>query len=125
MARLVGKRAVITGGAGGIGRAAARLFADEGAQILLVDLHEAALQHAVQATESQTASYVVADTTQPDQVQRFVTTAVERYGGIDVFVANAGIEGVAQPIPDYPIDVFDQVLAVNVRAVWLGLKYVI
>ena len=96
MARLTGKKAVITGGAGGIGRAVARLFAEEGAQILLVDLHEAALHTAVQATGSQIASYVVADTTQPDQVQRVVNTAVERYGGIDVFVANAGIEGVAQ-----------------------------
>jgi NAD(P)-dependent dehydrogenase (short-subunit alcohol dehydrogenase family) len=125
MARLTGKVAVITGGAGGIGRAAARMFTAEGAQVVLVDLHEAALQSAVQATESKTASYVVADTTQPEQVQRFVNTAVERCGGIDVFLANAGIEGVAQPIPDYPIDVFDQVMAVNVRAVWLGLKYVI
>lgn len=125
MARLTDKVAVITGGAGGIGRAAARLFTEEGAQVLLVDLHEAALQNAVQGTESRAASYVVADTTQPDQVQHFVNTAVERYGGIDVFLANAGIEGVLQPIPDYPIDVFDQVMAVNVRAVWLGLKYVI
>jgi NAD(P)-dependent dehydrogenase (short-subunit alcohol dehydrogenase family) len=125
MTRLAGKIAVITGGAGGIGQAAARLFTQEGAQVLLVDLHEAALQHAVQATESQTASYIVADTTQPDEAQRFVNAAVERYGGIDVFLANAGIEGVVQPIPDYPIDVFDQVMAVNVRAVWLGLKYVV
>jgi NAD(P)-dependent dehydrogenase (short-subunit alcohol dehydrogenase family) len=125
MARLAGKIAVITGGAGGIGRAAARLFTEEGAQVLLVDLHEAALQNAVHATEGKTASYIVADTTWPDEVQRFVNVAVERYGGIDVFLANAGIEGVAQPIPDYPIDIFDQVMAVNVRAVWLGLKYVI
>jgi NAD(P)-dependent dehydrogenase (short-subunit alcohol dehydrogenase family) len=125
MGRLTGKTAVITGGAGGIGQAVAKLFTAEGAQILLVDQHEAALHTAVQATGSPMASSVVADTTQPDQVQRFVTTAVERYGGIDVFVANAGIEGVAQPIPDYPLEVFDQVMAVNVRAVWLGLKYVI
>jgi NAD(P)-dependent dehydrogenase (short-subunit alcohol dehydrogenase family) len=125
MARLTGKVAVITGGAGGIGRAAAKMFTAEGAQVVLVDRHEAALQSAVQATESKAASYVVADTTQPEQVQHFVNTAVARCGGIDVFLANAGIEGVAQPIADYPIDVFDQVMAVNVRAVWLGLKYVI
>ena len=58
-------------------------------------------------------------------MQRFVNTAVERYGGIDVFLANAGIEGRVLPIPEYPIDVFDRVIAVNVRGVWLGLKYVI
>jgi NAD(P)-dependent dehydrogenase (short-subunit alcohol dehydrogenase family) len=125
MARLTGKVAIITGGAGGIGRAAARLFAEEGAQLLLVDLDEAALRDAVAATASGAASSVVADTTQPDEVQRFVDTAVERYGGVDVFLANAGIEGRVHSIPDYPIDVFDRVIAVNVRGVWLGLKYVI
>lgn len=125
MARLTGKVAVITGGAGGIGRAAATLFAEEGAQVLLVDLNEAALQSAVQAIGSAAVSYAVADTTQPEQVQRYVDTAVERYGGLDVFLANAGVEGEMQLITDYPIDVFDQVIAVNVRGVWLGLKSVI
>jgi NAD(P)-dependent dehydrogenase (short-subunit alcohol dehydrogenase family) len=125
MARLAGKVAVITGGAGGIGRTAAQLFTEEGAKILLVDVNQAALQDAVQTIGSNVASYTVADTTQPEQVQHFVQTAVERYGGIDIFLANAGIEGVVQPITDYPIEVFDQVMAVNVRAVWLGLKYVI
>ncbi len=125
MARLTGKVAIITGGAGGIGRAAARLFSEEGASVLLIDLDEAALRDAVGAVASDAASYVVADTTQPDQVQRFVQTAVERYGGVDVFLANAGIEGQWRPIPEYPVDVFDRVMAVNVRGVWLGLKYVI
>jgi NAD(P)-dependent dehydrogenase (short-subunit alcohol dehydrogenase family) len=125
MARLAGKVAVITGGAGGIGRAAARVFTSEGAHVLLVDLHEAALQQAVQETGSEQASYVVADITQPEPVQQYINTAVDRYGGVDIFLANAGIEGVVQTIPDYPVDVFDQVMAVNVRGVWLGLKYVI
>lgn len=125
MTRLAGKVAVITGGAGGIGRAAARIFTDEGAQVLLVDLNEAALHSAVQTVGSAKASYVAADVTQPEQAQRYVTTAVERYGGVDILLANAGIEGVVQPIPDYPIDVFDRVMAVNVRAVWLGIKYAV
>jgi NAD(P)-dependent dehydrogenase (short-subunit alcohol dehydrogenase family) len=125
MTRLAGKVAVITGGAGGIGRAAAQLFTAEGAKVLLVDVNQAALHDVVQAIGDTVASYTVADTTQPDQVQQFVQTAVDRYAGIDIFLANAGIEGVLQPITDYPIEVFDQVMAVNVRAVWLGLKYVI
>jgi NAD(P)-dependent dehydrogenase (short-subunit alcohol dehydrogenase family) len=124
MARLTGKVAVITGGAGGIGRAAATLFVQEGAQVLLVDLNEGALQEAVRTIGGAAVSYVAADATQPEQVQNFVDTAVERYGGIDVFLANAGIEGVVESIIDYPIEMFDQVMAVNVRAVWLGLKYV-
>src|SRR5216684_723401 len=112
MGRLDGKVAIITGGAGGIGVAAGQLFVREGAQVLLVDLSEKPLQQAVQRIGSEAASYAVADVTQPEQVQRYVRTAVERYGGIDIFLNNAGIEGVVQPITDYPIDVFDQVMAV-------------
>lgn len=125
MSRLTGKVAIITGGSGGIGRAAARLFVQEGAKVLLVDLDEAPLREAVAAAGSDAASYVAADTTDPEQVQRYVQTAVERYGGVDVLLANAGIEGRVVPIPEYPLDVFDRVLAVNVRGVWLGLKYAI
>ena len=109
----------------GIGQAAARQFADEGARVVLVDLDEAALQSAVQSIGEDMASYAVADVTQPEQVQSYVNAAVERWGGIDIFLANAGIEGTLSPIPDYPVDIFDQVMAVNVRGVWLGLKYVI
>ena len=125
MARLTGKVAVITGGAGGIGQAAARQFTAEGARVVLVDLDEAVLQSVVQSIGEDMASYVVADVTQAEQVQSYVNAAVDRWGGIDILLANAGIEGTLSPIPDYPIDIFDQVMAVNVRGVWLGLKYVI
>ena len=125
MARLDGKVALITGAAGGIGRTAARLFADEGARLTLVDLDEAALRDIVQSIGPDRAGYAVADVTQPDQTQGYVNAAVERWGGIDAFLANAGIEGAVASIPDYPIEMFDRVMAVNVRGVWLGLKYVI
>jgi NAD(P)-dependent dehydrogenase (short-subunit alcohol dehydrogenase family) len=125
MARLTGKVAVITGGAGGIGIEAGRLFAAEGAKVLLVDLADGPLQQAVKAIGSEAVSYIAADVTQPEHTQHYVRTAVERYGGIDIYLANAGIEGVVQSITEYPIDMFDRVLAVNVRGVWLGLKYVI
>jgi NAD(P)-dependent dehydrogenase (short-subunit alcohol dehydrogenase family) len=125
MARLTGKVAVITGGAGGIGAAAARLFTEEGAKVLLVDRNEAALQRVVDTLGGAAASYAVADVTQPAEVQGYVQTALERYQGLDILLTNAGIEGVVQPITDYPVDVFDQVMAINVRGVWLGLKYAI
>lgn len=124
MARLEGKTAIITGGAGDIGMAAARLFINEGAKVLLVDLEEDALQKAVQSLRSDSAYYAVADVTQPEQVEKYVERAVELFGGIDVFLNNAGIEGVVKPITDYPVEVFDRVIAVNIRGVWLGLKYV-
>ena len=91
----------------------------------LVDLDETALQESVRSIGEDRASYTVADVTQPDQTQAYVNAAVNRWGGIDVFLANAGIEGTLSPIPDYPIDVFDRVMAVNVRGVWLGIKYVV
>ena len=122
MARLTGKVAVITGGAGGIGRAAGRLFAAEGARVLLVDVNEGALQQVVDDIAGDAVSYAVADTTQPDSVRQFFQTAVERYGGVDVFLANAGVEGELRDIPDYPVEVFDHVMAVNVRGVWLGVR---
>jgi len=123
MARLANKVAIVTGGAGGIGLAAARCFVNEGARVLLVDRDEAALLAATRSIGSEAASHAVADVTRPEDVERFVQVAVDRYGGLDVFANNAGILGAVKPITEYPIDMFDAVLAVNVRGVWLGLKY--
>ena len=125
MSRLEGKVAVITGATGGIGSAAARLFAQEGARVALVDLDEAALREVALSIGEDKASYTAADVTQPDQTQDYINAAVERWGGIDILLANAGIEGVLSLITDYPIDVFDRVIAVNVRGVWLGIKYAV
>jgi NAD(P)-dependent dehydrogenase (short-subunit alcohol dehydrogenase family) len=126
MNRFENKTVVITGGAGGIGLAAGKLFAGDDANVLLVDLQEQALQTAVDSIGgSKRVSYQVADVTQPEEVQSYVATAIERYGAINYFLNNAGVEGVVAPVVDSPIDVFDQVMAVNVRGVWLGLKFVI
>ena len=125
MTRLANKTAIITGGASGIGLATGKLFVQKDAQVLFVDSNEDALQEAMASIDNNKASYVVADVTQPEQVQNYTRTAVERYGGIDVFINNAGIEGETKPIPEYSIETFDKVMAVNVRGVWLGLKYVI
>ena len=122
--RLEGKAAIITGGAGEIGMAAARLFIEEGAKVLLVDLEEDALKKAVESLQSDSAFYIAADVARPEEVEKYVKRAVELFDGIDVFLNNAGIEGVVKPITDYPIDAFDRVIAVNIRGVWLGLKYV-
>ena len=124
MRRLENKVAIITGGAGGIGKAAGKLFVEEGAHVILVDLQEQALQDAVRSIGDENVSYVVADTTQPDQVQRFVNEAVQRHGGVDILIANAGIEGEINSIIETPVEMFDKVMSVNVRGVWLGLKYV-
>ncbi|MBV1878273.1 MAG: glucose 1-dehydrogenase [Pseudomonadales bacterium] len=123
MGRLTEKVAIITGGAGGIGIAAAKKFIAEGCQVMLVDLDEAALKQAQTDIGSNQLSYCVADVSDSTSVKSFVDTAVERYGGFDILLANAGIEGQFAPITDYDEAVFDKVMAVNVRGVWLGLKH--
>jgi len=125
MQRLSGKVAVITGGAGGIGSATARLFAREGAKVLLVDLYEDALKKAVAEIDSKHVSYQVADVCHQEDVRRYVQLAQDRFGTIDIFFANAGIVGKVLKLVEYPDEEFDHLMAVNVRGVWLGLKQVI
>ena len=122
MARLDGKVALITGAGSGIGLAAAELFAREGAKIMLVGRNEQALRAAVDRIGADRANAVVADVSRPEDNERMVKAVLDRYGGLDIFLANAGVEGVTATIEDYPLDVFDQVMAINVRGVFLGLK---
>jgi len=125
MKLLENKVAIITGGAGSIGKTTAKLFLEEGAKVLLVDLNEEALQKAVEELSNKNVKYAAADVTKPADVQRYVNEAVKAFGKIDVFFNNAGIEGVVKPIEDYPEEIFDKVIAVNVKGVWLGAKYVL
>ncbi len=124
--RFENKVVVITGAAGGIGRATAVRFASEGARIVVVDLEDSELAQTKEAVERAGGEAVVqsADVTVAADVQRYVTTALDRFGQIDVFFNNAGIEGWIGSLVDYPEEVFDRVFAVNVKGVWLGVKYV-
>jgi NAD(P)-dependent dehydrogenase (short-subunit alcohol dehydrogenase family) len=123
MNRLQGKSAFITGGAGSIGLASARAFVAEGASVFLTDLDEAALQSAVAELGSESAAYAVADTTDGSAVAAAVASAVERFGGLDVAFANAGVFGVVAPVSEYPDDVFERVLRVNVVGPFLVAKH--
>jgi NAD(P)-dependent dehydrogenase (short-subunit alcohol dehydrogenase family) len=122
MARLEGKVALITGGAGGIGTAAARLFVREGAKVLLVDINESALKKVTSEIGSG-AQYFVADITKPEDNAAMVKAAVDRFGGLDILLANAGIEGTVSSLVDYTIDVFDKVIAINLRGMFLSVRY--
>ncbi len=124
MGRLQDKVVIITGGAGGIGRTAGKRFVEEGAYVLLVDLNEAALKEAVAEIGSNAASYFVADVTSAADNDAMVACAEERYGGVDGLLANAGIEGDVVSIADYDEARFDQVMAINVKGPFLGLKSV-
>ena len=91
---------------------------------MLVDLDRDALQRTVAEIGADQATHVVADVTDASQTQGYVAAAVEKFGGVDIALLNAGIEGTIEPITDYPVEMFDKVMAVNVRGVFLGLKYV-
>ena len=122
MARLDGKVAIITGGAGGIGKAAGAAFVAEGAQVLLVDLDDEALADACRDIGSNRVSHLVADVTNARDNAQMVEVATERYGGVDIFLANAGIEGRVASLLDYGERDFDTVMSVNVKGPFLGLQ---
>ena len=90
--------------------------------MLLVDLDEKALADACAEIGGNAVSYLVADVTQADDNARIVETATQRYGGVDIFLANAGIEGDVTSLLDYDEARFDQVMAVNVKGPFLGLR---
>jgi NAD(P)-dependent dehydrogenase (short-subunit alcohol dehydrogenase family) len=118
-----GKACVITGGAGSIGVASARRMLDLGAQVMLVDRDEGALQAAADGLGS--VLTCVADVSDEGEVARYVAQAVSAFGKIDVLFSNAGNFGTVAPIEDYPTDTFDQVLAVHVRGAFLAAKHAV
>ncbi|AVR45106.1 oxidoreductase [Christiangramia fulva] len=123
--KLQGKRAVITGAAGGIGKATAALFLKEGAKLMLVDVKAEELKKIASDFHSEDVEFFVADVSKKEEVKKYAEAALKAFGGIDIFFNNAGIEGVASPFYDYPDDMFDKILDVNVKGVWYGCKYVI
>jgi NAD(P)-dependent dehydrogenase (short-subunit alcohol dehydrogenase family) len=122
-----GKVALITGAGNGIGRAAARGFAARGADVVVVDLDGAAAERTAATIQQQggAARAVRADVTKSADVQAYVKAALDAYGKIDCFFNNAGIEGKVAPTAEYEEAVFDQVIAVNVKGVFLGLRHVL
>jgi NAD(P)-dependent dehydrogenase (short-subunit alcohol dehydrogenase family) len=124
MANVENKSVIITGGAGDIAKVATRKFLDGGARVMLVDINEEALEETVASMDSYNVSYFVGDVTSKKDSRAYVEEANTRHGGIDVLLANAGVEGEVASLPEYDTAIFDKVMAVNVRGVFLGLKYV-
>ncbi len=124
--RLDGRVAVVTGAAGVIGTATIRLLAERGARIVAVDRKEADLEAAIKdLPASAEALAIAADVTQEDEVADYVRAAIDKFGTIDAFHNNAGIEGDIKPIPEYSLESFRRVLDVNVVGVFLGMKHVL
>lgn len=119
-----GKVCIVTGAAGSIGLASASLFLAEGARVLLVDREAAKLDEAVRACNAgERAAGHAADVADAAQTRAYVQAAVSRWGRIDVLFSNAGVSGVIKPVTEYPEEVFDAVMGVNVRGSFLACKY--
>jgi NAD(P)-dependent dehydrogenase (short-subunit alcohol dehydrogenase family) len=122
-----GKVALVTGGANGIGRAATRAFARHGARVVVVDRDEAGGDAAAGAIrqEGGEARFIAADVTRSASVEAYVKAALDAYGAIHCFFNNAGIEGKVAPTAEYDEAIFDAVIGVNVKGVFLGLRHVL
>jgi 3alpha(or 20beta)-hydroxysteroid dehydrogenase len=123
MQRLEGKVAIVTGAASGMGAAEARLFADEGARVVLADIQDAAGE-ALAKELGGAAVYAHLDVSQEAQWQALVTDVQRRFGRLDVLVNNAGTVAAA-PLEDTTLEQWNRVIAVNQTGVFLGMKHAI
>ena len=125
--RFEGRVVVVTGAAGGIGRATVERFVRDGARVVATDLKDASIEETAASVEKLGGEVLTAahDVSSWDDWQRVIAESASRFGGVDYLVNNAGIEGAVAAIDEFPEDAFDQVLAVNVKGVFLGMKAVI
>src|SRR5499425_3108473 len=122
-----GKIALITGAGNGIGRATTLAFAKSGAKVVVVDRDSAAGEATAGIVRQQggDAHFVNADVTKSAEVQNYVKAALDAHGAIDCFFNNAGIEGALKHTAEYDEAMFDAVMGVNVKGVFLGLRHVL
>lgn len=124
--RLEGKVALVTGAGLGIGRETAILLAREHARVLVTDVDDDAGSNTVAAIEKGggEALYLHADMAKRDDIEAMVTKGVDTWGRLDCAVNNAGIAGqLGVAAADYPEEIFDKVISVNLKGVWLCMKY--
>jgi NAD(P)-dependent dehydrogenase (short-subunit alcohol dehydrogenase family) len=125
---LEGRIAVITGGGGGIGRATAEAFAREGAAVLVADKDNESMHETIRRVRDAggEANGIVTDVSVASDVQAMVRQATEQHGRLDFLFNNAGISGFSnRPMAEMDEATFDKLLAVNIKGVWLGMKYAI
>ena len=123
--KLAGKVAVITGAGSGIGRGSALMFAREGARIVVVDIDEKSAAESVDQIKAQggEALAITADVSKPDDAKAMVDAALKRWGAVDILYNNAATEGPICFAAQLSVEQFDEVIGINLRGTWLGMKY--
>jgi NAD(P)-dependent dehydrogenase (short-subunit alcohol dehydrogenase family) len=127
MDRLKNKVAIITGGGSGIGRASCLLFAREGAKVVVADYVPDGGNETVRQIKAAggEASFVLTDVSKSLDVQNMIAATVKTYGRVDILFNNAGIEGPSAKLGNYKEEDWDRVIAIDLTAVYLGMKYVL
>ncbi len=127
MKGLKDKVVIVTGASQGIGRAAAQIFAQEGAKVVVVDVKVQGGEETVRIIRESggEATFVEADVSKEDQVQTMVNVTLKTYGRLDCAFNNAGVEAgqALTPLIDSPVEEFDRLISVNLRGIFLCLKY--
>ena len=123
--KLKDKVILITGAAGEIGADAAQFFVAEGAKVMLADLNAEAVANLAATFSADQVGHTAVDVTNEASNAAMVAATLERFGRIDGFVANAGIESQSSPIEDADVSDFDRVMTINVRGPYLGIKHVV
>lgn len=123
MKLLENKVAIVTGAASGIGKATALLLAKEGAKVVVSDITEDAGNEVVKEIEDNggEALFVKADTSKPKDHKKLVQKTVEEFGQLDIAVNNAGIGGPQAPVGEYPVEGWDNIIAINLSGVFYGM----
>ena len=120
-----GKTALVTGASSGIGRACAIAFAEKGAKVIVSDVDAAGGEETVRLIKAMNgeARFVICDVSKSSDVEALMRTAVQSYSSLDFACNNAGIEGVSAATADYPEEVWNRVISINLTGVWLCTKY--
>ncbi|SDZ97204.1 SDR family NAD(P)-dependent oxidoreductase [Pedobacter hartonius] len=119
------KVVIITGGAGTLGLATAKLYLAKGSSVMLVDRDEKALEAAIALLGDQNVGFVVADVTRTADTRRYVNKTVEKFGKIDVYIYCVGVIGMIRPITEIPDEDFAYMKYVNFSGAWLGCQYIL